>query len=1205
MNGIIRKAFVVLFFATVLLGATSLTEFLFYRQDAKVWVEHIEDRLHKREVWADRILASFGDTARLEQGDYKKEVLFLGFRQGKIFFWSNRVDAYWGLYQRLMEGNNFIKLRNTYYEVRHRREGHCDYFALLKIKDVYPYNSQFVQDRFADYLKIAEENVDLVDVHQKAVDGGYLIKDKDGKGLFYLTFEGEYKDLRTNYVLIAFYLIFFLSLFYVYDLLLQSTNSWRRQLVYLAGFVFFLLGLRWFMLNFQIPSSVYRLPIFANQEAEDFVVVSVGDLLLTALSVFYIFYITSVRVKINYACAEIYRNRYLIACLLFFCIFIYVDFYNFAIHLLVKNMDIQLNMAQLIHISTGSVIAFIAICLGGLVILFGLWWILSVLCRFFSFRQILLLVTAICVVLWGISALLGLYTNFWDCFFIWGIFILMVVGKYLLKFEIQRGIYILLIFLLSIYVVMVSKKYEHAKEQQQRVGYATELIEERDYNFEQHLVSLDNQIVSSDVLPFFLSIREDEEAKMLLREDLIDMSGFDYYWDITFCREGDRIWLPDSKAWRGCREYFDWIIQHVGYRLGNTHFYAIRIFDGFVTYVGRFYAGNTWIYLRFDADKGDEGVGYPQLLSRKSSIGQKLAYHYSYAKYSHGRLVASGGDFIYSKKLKPWAEGTGEGVRMVDKDDYSHMLIAVDDYDTLIISLPERTFALYYVNTLYAFFICILFSSYGLLFDERSSIRFMGRTLKTRIKNSVISLIFLLFLLLTALSIFMNVKSFEARHEARAFEFLRYVNKELERMDCVNWEECPDIVQVLANLSEQLMVDVNIYAESGELVATSRPEIFQYDFHDFLMNPRALQKITKEGGSSYMEWEKLGELKSMAVYMPLVLDNGKSYVLSIPYFAQNDELNMDIMIAVVIAVNIAIIMMVIAFVLSGLLAERVIKPLQLVNDKLRLMRAGGKNEKISYKGKDELAMLVQEYNNMVDKVDESIRQLALSERESAWREMARQIAHEIKNPLTPMKLNIQFMLRSLQVEDIGKFKQRFKDIAAMLMEQIDNLAATASAFSDFAKLSVTHNEVLNLDEVLKNCILLFENNIDVIHEDLESGIQVLADREQMRRVIVNLLKNAEQSIPEGRKGEITVTLHRMDEGVEIRVKDNGCVIPEDIQKKIFEPNFTTKSSGSGLGLAICRSIIENFGGKIGFTSEEGIGTEFYIILDEYDNQGSN
>lgn len=239
---------------------------------------------------------------------------------------------------------------------------------------------------------------------------------------------------------------------------------------------------------------------------------------------------------------------------------------------------------------------------------------------------------------------------------------------------------------------------------------------------------------------------------------------------------------------------------------------------------------------------------------------------------------------------------------------------------------------------------------------------------------------------------------------------------------------------------------------------------------------------------------------------------------------------------------------------------------------------------------------------MVDKVDESIRQLALSERETAWREMARQIAHEIKNPLTPMKLNIQFLLRSLQMEDAEKFKQRFKDVSAMLMEQIDNLAATASAFSDFAKLSVTHNEVLKLDEVLKNCILLFENNVDSIRYKLEPDVRVRADREQLRRVFVNLLKNAEQSIPAGQQGEITVTLQTVGTRAEVRVKDNGCGIPEDIQKKIFEPNFTTKSSGSGLGLAICRRIIENFGGEIGFTTECGVGTEFYIFLDKCEAQ---
>ena len=245
---------------------------------------------------------------------------------------------------------------------------------------------------------------------------------------------------------------------------------------------------------------------------------------------------------------------------------------------------------------------------------------------------------------------------------------------------------------------------------------------------------------------------------------------------------------------------------------------------------------------------------------------------------------------------------------------------------------------------------------------------------------------------------------------------------------------------------------------------------------------------------------------------------------------------------------------------------------------------------------------MREYNNVVDKLDESVGQLARSERENAWREMARQIAHEIKNPLTPMKLNIQFMLRSLQMEDPEKFRQRFKDISGMLIEQIDNLAAIASAFSDFAKISQTHNEVFAVDELVRNCTMLFKNNINVLECDADTEVKVYADKEQMRRVMINLLKNAEQSIPAGIKGEIKVTVKRLGQQVEIRVKDNGCGIPPEIRGKIFEPNFTTKSSGSGLGLAICRKIVEGFGGQIGFTAGPGAGTEFFIVLDNYQDK---
>ena len=375
-------------------------------------------------------------------------------------------------------------------------------------------------------------------------------------------------------------------------------------------------------------------------------------------------------------------------------------------------------------------------------------------------------------------------------------------------------------------------------------------------------------------------------------------------------------------------------------------------------------------------------------------------------------------------------------------------------------------------------------------------------------------------------------------------------------------------------MSEVLLVDINIYLPNGYLVSTSRPEIFQNGFDGLLINPRALDAIGREGTMSYILSERIGDLEYMSAYMPLILDNGKTYILNVPYFAQNDELNVDILIMIIITVNIAIIMMVLAFILSGFLAERVTKPLQMVNDKLRLMRIGGKNEKIFYNHKDEVGALVLEYNNMVDKLDESIVQLAKSERESAWRDMVRQIAHEIKTPLTPMKLNVQFMQRSLVQGDPELLKERFKKVSSMLIEQIDNMASIASAFSDFAKMPIASLEEFDLSELLKNCVMLFKNNIDSLKCQIEPGLRGVADKEQIRRVFINILKNAEQSIPEDRKGEVFVVARRVDGRIEVRIKDNGCGIPEELRARIFEPNFTTKSSGTGLGLAISNKIVE-------------------------------
>ena len=233
---------------------------------------------------------------------------------------------------------------------------------------------------------------------------------------------------------------------------------------------------------------------------------------------------------------------------------------------------------------------------------------------------------------------------------------------------------------------------------------------------------------------------------------------------------------------------------------------------------------------------------------------------------------------------------------------------------------------------------------------------------------------------------------------------------------------------------------------------------------------------------------------------------------------------------------------------------------------------------------------------MVDKLEDSVKKLAKSERETAWREMARQIAHEIKNPLTPMKLNIQFLQRTLQGGNVEEVRQRFKDISSILVEQIDHMASIASAFSDFAKMPIANSEWFNLSELVQGCTTLFENNVDRMICEIESNVLVYGDKEQVNRVIVNLLKNAEQSIPEDREGLITVTLIHKDGNVVLEVRDNGVGIPEGIRNHISEPNFTTKSGGMGLGLAMSYKIIESMGGTVTFESEEGVGTVFRVSL---------
>lgn len=282
----------------------------------------------------------------------------------------------------------------------------------------------------------------------------------------------------------------------------------------------------------------------------------------------------------------------------------------------------------------------------------------------------------------------------------------------------------------------------------------------------------------------------------------------------------------------------------------------------------------------------------------------------------------------------------------------------------------------------------------------------------------------------------------------------------------------------------------------------------------------------------------------------------------------------------------------IALLLSNLLT----KPLRIIRQQISNIKFGSRNESIAWKGDDEIGQLVKEYNNMLLKLEKNSELLAQSERESAWREMAKQVAHEIKNPLTPMKLNIQHLQR-IALSNPDDMAERVNKVSEVLIEQIDTLSHIATEFSNFAKLPKTNPELINVNEVLKNVAHLFKQNTESeIKLYITQSQFIIADREQCLRIFTNLLKNAEQAIPADRQGKIEIITFSNENEVIIKIRDNGCGIPDELKSRMFTPNFTTKTNGTGLGLAMVKNYISSFGGTISFETVVNENTTFTISL---------
>jgi two-component system, NtrC family, nitrogen regulation sensor histidine kinase NtrY len=338
-------------------------------------------------------------------------------------------------------------------------------------------------------------------------------------------------------------------------------------------------------------------------------------------------------------------------------------------------------------------------------------------------------------------------------------------------------------------------------------------------------------------------------------------------------------------------------------------------------------------------------------------------------------------------------------------------------------------------------------------------------------------------------------------------------------------------------------------------------------------------------------------MKYISEYVPFVnTANTITAYINVPYFRMQSLLAREISNLVVAVINFTLLLILITMSLAVIISGWLTSPLSMLTGGLASVTLGKKTEHLSYKGNDEIGDLVRQYNRMVDELDESASKLANSEREYAWREMAKQIAHEIKNPLTPMKLNVQQLLKSWKDKAPG-FEDKIETFAKSQVEYIDDLSKIASAFSAFAKLPGTILTEVDLAEQVRTAFEIFRDTDKIdfrVEWPRESKVVIYADKEHVNRIFSNLFKNSTQAIPSGKKGIIDVRMEVVRERVIVSVTDNGSGIPEALRGKMFTPNFTTKSSGTGLGLSIVKKYVEEANGRIWYESEPGKGATFFV-----------
>ena len=767
------------------------------------------------------------------------------------------------------------------------------------------------------------------------------------------------------------------------------------------------------------------------------------------------------------------------------------------------------------------------------------------------------------------------------------------------KFKVEYGIAIII----ALAVLFTYLYYRHANrvENAEMQALAASLSEKRDIRFEKSFGGFVELVKADTALREMVFGESNVLAEVVLgysKELLFDETMNQYTATLTLCEPNEEITIQPEGYVTDCEVYFlDKLTNNEQKRVGEG-LYFIDYYTLDPNYLGKIkvYSADSLsfktLYFEFYKPIAPEGFGFPQLLQETNST---KPYDYSVAHYRDNILVYKYGKYIYPSfynelNIKELGFAIGQG--------YKHYTQPIDNNKILVISTPRKGWS--ETTAPFAVFLLGMLIPYLLIYWFIRPRQSKRRSFRQRLQNVVFVTLAISFLAIGPVSVIYMRSLYNQKTSAAQFETTRSIAAEMSNDiqidELINHASRETWGEILQHYAENFFTDLNLYGLDGRLLATTRMEIFDLNLQAPLMNAEAFQAMHQNKALYYTHEERLGKGVYESAYIPLNDRNGNALAyLNTPYFTSATELHNEIRNFVLTYINIILVLLAIALIFVINLTNRLTQPLSLIQSKLGGIKIDRKNEPIGWKGNDEIGALVKQYNQLIVELEKSAAELKRTTTESAWRGVARQVAHEIKNSLTPMRLSVQMLQRN--IESGKATPEQTQRTANTLIEQIDALSDIASSFSRYAKLPENHPTPLDLAELVGNVVNLYDNAENITFTYLyEKTIDHTynGDKTNLNSAVGNLIKNAVQAIGTKPDGKIEVRLEAAKTAFTIAVKDNGKGIKDEDKGQIFLPNFTTKTGGSGVGLSLTYNIVQAAGGTISFESQVGEGTEFVI-----------